>query len=1272
LLPLLPDSLLPPDIDWPQRIVAEGTASYQQDRLELDLYALENRVMGNGLNSRVRTSGVVNGVTTFPETRLDVRLDTLLATRATILAYVPPGSLPEDYTIPDFVRGSGSVSGPMDNLDVNLRLNLPGEQTYARINGSVRNVLDPERMDLNLEVSDLGISIADIKSILPDSILPANLNLPDVRVRNASIAGSLDNLTFDVPLETDNGNWKLSGRYNPEDLQVDLDLDGIRIPELFTGDLRDTLETLELGPLDITASVNGKLQPMMDLNIDALVAETGGDSLLDLQAEVTNSRYGGTFALLHPDARAEGSARYIINADSSVFAEAILDIERLALQQWDITEQRLDVEGSLVARTEGIDPYDLDAVVRLDDVILRGEDGSSYVDSLRLTASMHDWDNQIYLRSDVADGEVIGRFDPLKTPQKMVQFIIAYWDESLRQPDPVEEGNEVDVVFKLKRPQVLTGGLINGLTALSPMELSLLYRDETPELLINLDLAEIVFAGLEANKLTFRAIGDTTSMNFVADWDDVSYNDQIELGRTVISGETANDQLLVELKLYTENDSLRHYLGASIDQSADTLTVSLQEEQILNFETWSVPSSNVIALAGPNLLINNVALRNGRQSLTAETDEPNDVIIRFGDFNLRTPSRLIFTEEEVAAGVVNGTVGLDNVMTNLGIHTDLTVDSLKWTGTLLGDIEAVVTTTNEQTYDVNIQVREAGNDATVTGTYALDGPMNLLLDVNRLMLESAEPFSLGYLQDTEGYLTGRVDIGGTIEDPTLDGSLRFEEASLIISLLGERFRVGDTPVQFNRQRISFGNGLRIYDSQDNDAVLTGNIVLESLERIELDMLVVAEDFTAINSTRADNPDYFGVMSVDARVEIGGTATLPVITVDATTNEGSDITYIYTLPSEGMVSSEDVVVFDQRYQWVDALRRDTLVDQDSISALRTGLELTLNLDVKPNLSVTVVVDPATGQTFTGRAEGNLTLQIAPDGSQEATGRIEIVQGTYDFIYQVINKEFSIVKGSSVVFNGDIQNPILDLTIRHEVETTPLPLVEAMTGSVSDAGTLRRKQTFYVIIGLKGELESSDLTTDVVYPEDVYGNLSINAVDDALGVLRQDDSRLTTTAFQLLAFGSFNIPLIDQGGGDGTSLANTTLNNALGGYLNNLANDYIGFVDLDFGLDSYQDTDGTTNTNLRVSLRKTLFDDRVIVSVDGVTGNDADEAAGNSQTYLDNITAEYLITDDGSFRLKIFNDRDRDVLVGGNVLRYGGRITFSKDFDRLFWSPKPETK
>ncbi|TXF89668.1 AsmA family protein [Neolewinella aurantiaca] len=1269
LLPLLPDGMLPPDIDWPTKVVAEGNAEYRNDQLQLNLYAIENRQFGNGLQSRIRTSGVIDGVQGFPSTRLNVELDTLLATRPTILAYLPPGTLPEDYRIPDFVRGSGTVSGPMEDLDVNLRLNLPGEETFARINGNIKNALEPENLNLDLEVSDLAINIDDVTAILPDSMLPSNLNIPDLRVRNAKISGSLTNLVFSVPLETDNGNWQLEGKYDPEDLNVDLAIQGVRVPDLFTGPVSDSLRALDLGPVDITASVTGQLEPGMNLLVDATIGGTGAEQWADFNALVQDNNYEADFNFTHPAFMAQGAGAYSVDEDSVASVEAQVTLKRIDLQQWEITEEPMLLRGSLVARSKGLDPYNLDAYVRLDSVFLRGAQGRSFVDSMAITASMHDWDNEIYVRSDVMDAELIGRFDPLKTPEKLTQFVMAYWEEDLRQPIPVENGSELDFVLDLKRPQPLTGGLIDGLTELSPMKMSLLYRDATPSLLFNMDLKNINYAGVEASDLALRVIGDTAALNFEADWSDINYNDQVDLGKTRLSGETVNDEILVELKMYTPADSLRHYLGLYVDPETDAIRAHFEEEQILNFETWTVPGENLITLIGDSLMISDFALQNGRQSLRAETSDPGDIEVVFTDFNLNTPSRLVFPDEEVAGGILNGSVGLDNVMTNPGLNTDLRIDDLSWAGQRLGLLEANATTSDEQNYLVDVSLTEAGNNATVKGNVSLDGPISLIADVKKLQLESAEPFSLGFLTQSEGYLTGKVNIGGTATAPDLDGQLKFVDASLVISLLGERFRVGDESIFFDNSVFNFGNSFKIYDSENGSAVVSGEVRLGDFSNVELDMLVVADDFIAINSTRKDNELYYGKMSVDARVEITGTATVPVLDIVATTNDDSEITYVYTIPGEGLVESEGVVIFSERYQWRDIIRRDIL-QADSVYSERAGIRMTMDLDVRPNLEVTVIVDPVSGQKFVGRAEGNLTMEMFPDGRQEAVGRVELVEGTYDFIYQkIINKKFDILKGSSVNFTGDLINPQLDLKIRYLAKTSPLALVQGVMGEGADVTGLRRSQTFYVDVGLEGDLQGSRIVTDVTYPEDAYGNLGLSSISDALGTIRQDDSRMTATAFQLLAFNSFNVPLLDQSSGANDNLVNTTITQLMDNYLNSFADQLIGFVELDFGLDSYEnESTGETETNLRLSLRKALFDERVIISVDGVAGTSEDELAGTNQTYLDNITAEYLINEDGSFRLKFFNDRDQDILVGGNVIRFGGRLTFSKDFDKIRWFGK----
>ena len=425
---------------------------------------------------------------------------------------------------------------------------------------------------------------------------------------------------------------------------------------------------------------------------------------------------------------------------------------------------------------------------------------------------------------------------------------------------------------------------------------------------------------------------------------------------------------------------------------SDTITIEMEPEQILNFETWTVPVDNriQIATAAPALMIRNLVFENGPQRLAARTDEPNHAIINFTDFDLNTPSRLLVSEEEFIGGIVNGEVSLDNVLTNLGIQSDVRVDDFKYSGTKVGDIDAQVNSQDEQTYEVNVDVTDAGNNAQVTGQVVLNGPIDLTADLQKLQLSSVEPFSIGYLQESEGYLTGNIGIGGTLEAPTFDGQVAFVESSIVISLLGERFNLDSRPITFDNQTIAFPDDWAIKDSEGGAAQVQGTVVMQSLTDILLDMNVEAEDFLAINSTSEDNKDWYGKMYVDATVDIGGTALRPEVQVEATTSKESEVTYVYTIPAEGVVGSEDIVEVAEQFQWQDIIRRAGL-EKDTQIVATTGLDLTLDLAVDPNLEVTVVVDPTTGQTFVGKADGDLALQIFPDGRMEATGRVELVEG-----------------------------------------------------------------------------------------------------------------------------------------------------------------------------------------------------------------------------------------------------------------------------------------
>jgi hypothetical protein len=174
LVALLPANSVPDYIDWPQRITGSGTLRYRNRELTLDLFASETRVATDRA-SRLDLRGRVLRPLGFPGSYLDLRIDTLLGTRPTFLAYLPPGSLPAGYQLPEYIRAEGNISGPLEDLRIDLRLALPQGNTYANFSGRVENVLEPDQLRLDLQINDLGLAQRDVRALLPDSLLPGQV-----------------------------------------------------------------------------------------------------------------------------------------------------------------------------------------------------------------------------------------------------------------------------------------------------------------------------------------------------------------------------------------------------------------------------------------------------------------------------------------------------------------------------------------------------------------------------------------------------------------------------------------------------------------------------------------------------------------------------------------------------------------------------------------------------------------------------------------------------------------------------------------------------------------------------------------------------------------------------------------------------------------------------------------------------------------------------------------------------------------------------------------
>ena len=121
------------------------------------------------------------------------------------------------------------------------------------------------------------------------------------------------------------------------------------------------------------------------------------------------------------------------------------------------------------------------------------------------------------------------------------------------------------------------------------------------------------------------------------------------------------------------------------------------------------------------------------------------------------------------------------------------------------------------------------------------------------------------------------------------------------------------------------------------------------------------------------------------------------------------------------------------------------------------------------------------------------------------------------------------------------------------------------------------------------------------------------------------------------------------------------------LNNLAEDLVGGVELNFDLESTEDySSGNRNerTDLNVDLSKRLFDDRLKVTVGNNFGILGDTRKNEQTTNIaGDVTLDYSLSKDGRYMLRAYRKNDYQVALQGQVIETGVGFIITLDYDKF---------
>jgi len=302
-------------------------------------------------------------------------------------------------------------------------------------------------------------------------------------------------------------------------------------------------------------------------------------------------------------------------------------------------------------------------------------------------------------------------------------------------------------------------------------------------------------------------------------------------------------------------------------------------------------------------------------------------------------------------------------------------------------------------------------------------------------------------------------------------------------------------------------------------------------------------------------------------------------------------------------------------------------------LATGLTFDLNLDVTPDAYCEIIFDLKAGDIIRGRGNGDLKLQIDTKGEFNMFGPFEFTEGWYNFtLYDIINKEFEIKKGSRITWIGDPYQAVMDIDASYNQLASLYPIII----NPPEASQLKRKYPVQVLLQLDGPMLSPQFNFDIT-AKDLPKNIQTDGRPINLDLEftafknKLDEQELKRQVFSLIILRRFSPPESFNTSGSVVSSLSELLSNQLSYWMSQVDEN----LEIDVDIAS-MDQESFNTFQLRFSY--TFMNGRLRVTGDGTFNNTSSQTTGttaNPSTVAGDWTVDYKLTADGKLRVKMYS-------------------------------------
>lgn len=677
---------------------------------------------------------------------------------------------------------------------------------------------------------------------------------------------------------------------------------------------------------------------------------------------------------------------------------------------------------------------------------------------------------------------------------------------------------------------------------------------------------------------------------------------------------------------------------------------------VLEDSLWYVRKSRLLYDC-EKLVADNILFESENQFIkiagTASKIAPDSLLrIDMRDFDLEYLSAMVNIPDMTLIGKTSGFVSASHLFSGKPeLNADVAVRQFGMNGYPMGDVEASAQYNHElQRIDMGALVFNAAGDTSVASGYVspIEKEMLLQMDVKDIDLQFIKPYMEIFANDMRGTASGKLNVGGKFDKITVWADAFVKDGMISVDMLKSKFYFTDS-VKMTKSSIIFDD-ITLYDELGNKGSVSGEVNHTYFKNFNYRINLGVNNCQVMNTTSADLPEFYGRIFATGGAIIAGNEEKVDIIVNARPDAGS----YFAVPISSYSSATD----NKFITFVDKDATDD-VDEDERSAfqrlrrmqrendINTKVNVDLLIEATPDLEAQIIMDSHSGDIIKGRGTGNLTVNIDNNVNVKIFGNYAISDGEYNFSIQgAIRKKFEVASGSSVIFDGDPMNGILNINAMYQTTASLSDLLEeGMLTNVKN-----RVTKVNCLAHIYGNLQEPQVSFKLEVPnEDDEIQRRVNAM------VNTDEMMLQQVVFLLMMNRFYNPQLTQNNGSNAAnemalSFATATISSQLNYWMSQISQN------VNIGINYHEDEqDASINRQFDVNISTNFFNNRLIID-----GNVGYRNQYGSEDFIGDFNIEYKLNRSGRLRLKAYNQTN-DRLYYNSLYTQGLGIMYREDFD-----------